>query len=67
MDAEEVLLWGRGHGERVPLQLRDGWAVEEDVLTHLHFETVFHQLQLQHLGGPHHNLKINKTKRLKSL
>lgn len=58
MDAEEVLLRGRGHGERVPLQLRDGRAVEEDVLTHLHFETALHQLQLQHLGRAHHNLKV---------
>lgn len=42
VNAEEVLLGGRGHGERVPLQLGDGRAVEEDVLTHLHFEAVLH-------------------------
>lgn len=56
VDAEEVFLWSRGHGERVPLQLRDGRTVEEDVLAHLHFEPALHQLQLQHLGRPHHDL-----------
>lgn len=55
--SEEVLLGGGGHGERVPLQLGDLRAVEEDVLAHLHLEAVLYQLQLQHLGGMQHNLK----------
>lgn len=57
VDAEEVLLRGRGHGERMPLQLGDGRAVEEDVLAHLHLEAALHQLQLQHFGRPHHYLE----------
>lgn len=61
MNAEEVLFGGRGHGERVPLQLRDGRAVEEDVLTHLHLETVLHHLQLQHFGRPHHDLIVERA------
>lgn len=61
VDAEEVLLGSRGHGERVPFQLGDGGAVEEDVLTHLHFEPVLHQLKLQHLRRPHHNLRVKPT------
>ena len=61
VDAEEVLLGGGGHGERVPLQLRDGRAVEEDVLTHIHLKPVPHQLQLQHLGWMHHDLKKEWT------
>lgn len=56
VDAEKVFLWRRGHGEGMPLQLRDGRTVEEDVLAHLHFETALHQLQLKHLGWPHHDL-----------
>ena len=56
VDAEEVLLRGRGHGEGVPLQWGDFWAVEEDILTHIHLESVLHQLQLQHLGWPDNNL-----------
>lgn len=57
VDAEEILLGRRRHGERVPLQLWDGWAVDEDILTHLHFETILYQLQLQHFRGSHDNLK----------
>lgn len=60
MDAEEILLGGRGHGEGVPLQLGDGRAVDEDVLAHLHLEAVLHQLQLQHLGRPHHDLQAEQ-------
>lgn len=56
VDCEEILLGGRGHGERVPLQLRDGRAVEENVLAHVHSEAVFLQLQLQHLGRMHDDL-----------
>lgn len=63
VDAEEVFLRRRGHGERVPLQLRDGRTVEEDVLAHLHFETALHQLQLQHLGRPHHDLNAKEWRR----
>lgn len=57
VDAEEVLLGGGGHGERVPLQVRDGRAVEENVLAHLHLKATLHQLQLQHLGRPHDDLE----------
>lgn len=56
VDAEEVFLGGGGHGEGVPLQRRNGRAVEEDVLAHLHLEALLHQLQFQHFGGPHYNL-----------
>ena len=56
MDAEKVLFGGRGHGERMPLEVGDGGAVEEDILAHLHLETVLHQLQLEHLGRSDHNL-----------
>lgn len=60
VDTKEVFLGGRGHGEWVPLQLGDGRAVEEDVLTHLHLETVLYQLQLQHFGRPHHDLHVEQ-------
>lgn len=61
VDTEEILLGGRGQGERVPLQLRDGRAIEKHVLPHLHFETALHQLQLQHPGRPHHDLREKQT------
>ena len=64
VDAEEFFLGGRGHGERVPLQLRDGRAVEEDVLAHIHLEAVLYQLQLQHLGRPHDDLQGREGSRL---
>lgn len=55
--AEEVLLRGRRHSKWVPLQPRDGRAVEEYVLADLHLEAFLHQLQLKCFGGTHHNLR----------
>lgn len=55
--AEVVLLGGRGQGEGVPLQPGDGRTLDEDVLTHLHMETLPLHLQLQSLGGVHHHLR----------
>ena len=62
MDAEKVLFGGRGHGERMPLEMGDGGAVEEDVLAHLHLETLLHQLQLKNLGRSDHNLDVTVLK-----
>lgn len=54
---EVVLLGGRGQGEGVPLQPGDGRTLDEDVLTHLHTETLLLHLQLQSLGRVHHHLR----------
>lgn len=58
VDTEEVFLGGGRHGKRMPLQLRNGRTVEEDVLPHVHLKAALHQLQLQHFGRSHHNLKV---------
>lgn len=54
---EVVLLGRRGQGEGVPLQPGDRWALDEDVLAHLHAEAFLLHLQLQGLGGVHHHLR----------
>lgn len=48
--AEEVLLGRGGQGERVPLQRRDGRALDQDVLTGRHGEAALPHAQLQDAG-----------------
>ena len=55
--AEVVLLRGRREGEGVPLQLRDRWTLEEDILAHLHLEALLPHLQLQRFGWVHDHLQ----------
>lgn len=50
MHAEEVLLGRGGQGERVPLQRRDGRALDQDVLTGRHGEAALPHAQLQDAG-----------------
>ena len=46
MDAKEVFLRGRGQGERVPLQLGHHGTLDENVLAHLHLESLLLHLEL---------------------
>lgn len=60
VSAEVVFLRGRCQGERMPLQMRDGRTLQEDILTHFHLKALLLQLQLQGLWWMHHYLACKK-------
>lgn len=57
---EEVFLGGRGEGEGMPLQLGDGWALDEDVLPRGHSEVTLLHVNFQDSRWVTDHLNQNK-------
>lgn len=57
VNREAFVLWCRRESKGMPLQMRNGGAIEENILAHFHAEALDEHLQFEDSRGMHDNLQ----------